>query len=612
MELFLYIILATVSVIVIYLHRETRTELLDGSRIGVRFAASLLAKALSDNKLPRPHNWEEYVVQLSGSKTKKKAYNSYRKTYKYTHEYLSAILSGWYPGEFSYIKRNSWGIPIWNIFGCPQTGKDIDLIVPVTHAHKPLAAGEERFLIDVLWWFGYGITKELDICYISNLAGTYQTTHGGAETIGIVYHSYDWHRQCHSKMFKLSEIEPLETSDKLTTISKFIMHKAETVLGKIEYAKIRQHKVDVYHSGSSRLEFTFELLQLFNMDPTTPNFLPSIWKSIVMKIVQCYLVSKYPDYHLHSYGYDKSTLAQKFGEDYPDWEQQVSDILLYRFKKPDEEFRSFLIELYKQLCEEHYPCFSEEHIDVELQNPSQMSDSLFQLFIQSPNKMSDEFFEEWHKEFGETDAIGAQFAEECQNLELLDSYETLCNRILRCGQRTPEWMKAYHENYKTGRSGGIRTIPPEATPKERMSLLYNLIMGCVGEQMIHEAVQENSTLIMGVDGCQFATVGMIVEGQLGSRGYCPDALCILPDGKIAVMEYKTIYLPNENGKGPVNNNCFLREYNLARLQMRGAVEVINVGSEEALSTFGVAVFMFIYPTYNGIQYQLRWCRIDYL
>ena len=580
--------------------------------IGVRFAASLLAKALIDNKLPRPDNWKECVVALSGSSTKRKTYNWYKKTYNYTHPNLSAILSRWYPDEFSYIKRNWFGIPIWNIFGCPQTGKDIDLIVPVTHAQKPLAAGEEQFLINVLWLFGYDTTKELDICYISNIGGTYQRTHGGAETIGIVYHTYDWHRQHHSKMFDLSEIEPLETSDKLTTISKFIMDKAETVMGKTEYVKIRQHKVDVYHSGSSRLEFTFELLKEFNMDPTTPDFLPSIWKSIVMKIVQCYLVSEYPDYHLQSYGYDKSTLARKFGEHYPQWEQTVSDVLLYRFKEPNEEFRGFLIGLYKELCKEHYPCFSEEYVDVVPKNPSKISDQLFQLFIESPNKMTDEFFDEWHAEFGETDSIGAQFAEECENLELLDDYDTLCDRILRCGQRTPEWMKAYHQDYKTGRSGGARTIPPEATPKEQMSLLYNLIMGCIGEQMIHEAVQENSTLIMGVEGCQFATVGMIVEGGLGSRGYCPDALCILPNGKIAVMEYKTIYLPNENGMGPVNNNCFLREYNLARLQMRGAVEVINIGSEQPLSTFGVAVFMFIYPTEDGIQYQLRWCRIDYL
>ena len=60
-------------------------------------------------------------------------------------------------------------------------------------------------------------------------------------------------------------------------------------------------------------------------------------------------------------------------------------------------------------------------------------------------------------------------------------------------------------------------------------------MGCIGEQMIHETLLKEKLNIIGE--CNIATVGMIVEGLLGSRAFCPDAVGKLPDDLLFPIEY---------------------------------------------------------------------------
>jgi hypothetical protein len=610
---------------------------MEGSYIGTKFAATLLRRALVENKIWRSDDWNTFTVPLS-QKGKTKFYNIYRKKREMgdmglgTHNTLSLHLMKLFPDEFSTIIRNDDGVPIWNIFGCPKTGRDYDVIVKVTDAQLPLLPGEMdnfeavfreaydeplypifhflyKFLERLLQVFlGIYNEKELDVCCISNKDGTYQTDHGGQETINICYHSYDWHPQKHSPFFEEPELVPMSVSDKLNTLSKFIMDKAETMLGKELYMTVRKEKQSAYNTGETRYQFTFKMWDMFNMNPAVEGWNSSIWKSIVMKLVQTYLVSKCPDYHKNPYPYDKEMLATKFGEYFPKWKDATTDILLYRYNESVPGFKEFLKGVFIELYTEYYPHLSEINYRVPLNvNPTTLPDNIFREFIKSPKSMSDEFYELWNTEFGSDDCgIDGKFMDECINIEMFDAYPTLAMRILKMAQRSPEWQEAYHHMYKTGRSGGIRNIPNEATHKEKLSLLYNLIMGCVGETMVMSVVSEFLTHIL--DDCEIATVGMIVEGDVGSRAFCPDAVGRLKEtGELFPIEFKTIY----SDAGPCNNNIWLRERNLAEKQLNGAVNVINVDSAGPITTFGMLFTMFIYPTDDGIKYDVYSNRIDF-
>jgi hypothetical protein len=589
----------------------------DEPLIGRRFAASLLGRALVEDKIPRVDDWENFVELLSKKATKVRHYNIYRKRlFEHgldDHVVLSQHLVKLFPDAFSFLICNDDGVPYWNIFGCPQTRRDYDVILWVTDAEKTLYPGElEKFLSAFQTAYagddGFDPAKKLDICCISKKNGTYQTDTGGDETRGICYHSHDWHIQKHPAFFEESDVIPMETSDKLNTLSKFVMDKGEFMLERDVYQSIRKEKTASYNTGEDRYRFTFKLIEMSDMDPTADNWNMSFWKSFVMKLAQTYLVAKHSDYHLQSYPYDKLLLANKFAEDFPEWKAQIVDILTYKYTIHDPGFKQFLKELFIQLYEEHYPHLSDMNYRVPTHvNPTTLPDTVFKEFITSPKVMTDAFYEAWVEAFGDSLSIEDKFIEACTGLHIFDEFPTLKDRVLTMPQRSPEWQKAYREDYTTGRSGGIRQVPPGASHKERLALYYNLVMGCIGEAMIQSIARDYMKVIVG--DCDMATVGMIVEGGLGSRAFCPDAVGRLEStGKLVVFEYKTIFTET----APCNNNVWLREYNLARLQMRGAGELINLGSDEPLTEYGVAFFMFIYPSDDGkYLFDVYWNQIDF-
>lgn len=584
------------------------------AQIGKKFAAKLLSKALQDGYIQRyGEDWKDYVVLLTES-YRIKYYNIYRKRLQQCglddHELLSSYLIHLYPENFGHIICSQDGTPRWNVFGCPHTGKDYDIIVKVTDAQLPLYPGDEEYLINCFHQTGlYDETKELDICYISNKNDTFQTNHGGAETLNICYHSYDWHKQVHPAFFCETHLTPIHVSDKLITLSKFIMDKAETMLTPETYKSIRDEKKRAYNDAELRFEFTFKLLGMFSMDPNADGWNASFWKSFVMKLTQAYLSAKYSDYHKNSYPYDKIQLAEKFSESFPEWADDIRSILLYNFTNENPDLKTFMIGLYRELYLLYYPRFSQESVIVDTcVNPSSVSDEIFGEFTKSPKHMTKEFYHQWVSSFVDCENIGQQFVEPCHNVEMFGEYDTLRERVLTFPQRSEEWYDAYHNKFITGRSNGLRNIPDGVSDETRLSLLYNLIMGCIGEQMIHDAFLKERVNIIGE--CDVATVGMIAEGGVGSRAFCPDAVGKTPDGVLFPIEYKTIF----SEVGPCNNNVFMREYNLARGQLNGAVNVINCGSPEPIANFGLAIFMFIYPSNDepgAFTFELRWNKIQY-
>lgn len=594
--------------------------------MGHKMAASLLAKALEDGKIWRSDDWGTFPNPLS-KKGKVKFYNLYCKKQGMKdlnlndHLVLSKYLTELYPEEFSHLVCNAEGIPIWNIFGCPRTGNDYDVAVRVTDAQLPLYPGqleklEQTFKKTYSDDPKFDSSKEIDVCCISNKNGSYQTNCGGPETFNICFHSYGWHNQKHLPIFQESDLVPLDVSDKLNTISKFVMDKAKEIMGTEAYLPLRKEKQSSYNNGEDRYRFTFKLLGMFNMDPVAKNWKPKFWKSFMMKLAQTYLVSKYPDYHLNPYPYDKLMLAAKFSEDFPEWKDQVTNLLMYKYTEHHDGFKEFLIEMFIKLYDEYYPHISEANYRVGLYiNPSPLPDDVFQAFVKSPKHMSDDFYDRLVAEYGEVDGVDQLYVEPCVGLDIFAGYDTFKDRVLDVAQRSPEWSRLYRNVYITGRSGGVRPIPDGATHKEKMELLHNLNMGCIGETMIHSIAQDFLKIILG--DCDIATVGMIVEKVADEavqnkpihRAFCPDGIARMKEtGKLIPLEYKTIFTETK----PCNNSVWLREYNLARKQLRGAMELINLGADEPLADFGIALFMFIYPNpeTEGYLFDVYWNQID--
>ena len=587
------------------------------SLISKKFAAKLLSKAILEKKIQRYDDWDNFIPLLN-SDTRIKYYNIYRKKLSNcgldNHLLLSSYLIKLYPDSFSHIIRNNKNIPLWNVFGCPNTGRDYDVIVKVTDATLPLYPGEEEdFLLEFKSIKNYNKEKPIDICYFSNNKGTIQTNHGGQETINIVYHSYVWHYQVHPPFFRCYDLVHINGIDKISTISKYLMDKLESLVSKKKYLSLRDEKKRSYLDGEKKFKFTFKIFDLISIDSSSEFWSDKFWKSLVMKICQCYLCIHNPKYHKKDFPYNKVLLADEFSKYFPTFGKEVKNILLYKYEGNNEELKTFLKILYISLYDTYYPKINKKSISVDLKkNNTSITNKLLNLFIYSPKRMSDEFYNLWYKTYNKKD-ISSIFVEPCQNINIFKNFHYIRKRILFCPQRSPEWHSAYRNKYKTGRSSGLKEILDIDSHKDIVSKYYNLIMGCIGEQLIHQTLQDNLSSIFPCK--EIGTIGMIIEGGLGSRGFCPDAIAKTFDDKLVPIEYKTIY----SEVGISLNNSFMREYNLARKQLKGAVNALNVNQNPPISNSGLMVFLFITPKKNyqnnedtyPYNFEIKWNEIKF-
>ena len=585
-------------------------------------AARLLSIAILENKIQRYGDWKN-IIHLLDSNNRIIYYNKYIKKLSNcgldNHDLLSWYLINLYPDSFSHIIRNNENIPLWNVFGCPNTGRDYDVIVMVTDATLPLYPGEEeKFLFEFKSIKKYNEEKPIDICYVSNNNGTFQTNHGGQETINIVYHSYAWHYQVHPPFFSCCDLVHVNGIDKLSTISKFLMDKLESLVPKTKYLSLRDEKKRSYLDGEKKFIFTFKIFDLISIDSSSEFWNDKFWKSLVMKICQCYLCINNPKYHKENFPYNKILLADEFSKFFPTFGNEIKKILLYKYEGNNLELKIFLKILYILLYNTYYPKINKQSIFVDLKkNSTSLSNELLNSFINSPKVMTDEFYNLWYKTYNKKD-ISSVFIEPCQNINLFKNFNSIRERILFCSQRSPEWHNAYRNKYKTGRSNGLKQIFDNDTHKDIISKYYNLIMGCVGEQLIHQTLQDNLPNIFPFK--EIGTIGMIVEGGDGSRGYCPDGIAKTFDDKLVPLEYKTIY--SNSKRGISLNNGFMREYNLARKQLKGAVNALNVDQNPPISNAGLIVFLFITPNQNykncqdnqdicPYNFTIKWNKIEF-
>lgn len=457
----------------------------------------------------------------------------------------------------------------------------------------------------------YDMSKEIDICYMSKVNGTFQTKKGGPETVNIIYHTYGLHPQVYPPLVKRCELVEIEPYEKLGGLSKFILDKAEEMLGTEKYLGFRQQKIDSYHAGPKRYELTFNMLPHFRRDVTSPDWNPAFWKSFTMKVVQTYLCSIDNQYHVKSESYCKPKMAMIFGDHYNDHSDDIYNLLTYKIDEstefPEGSFQ-LLCQLYEEMYNTYYPkmpdTFEELYDNIaeieghQLCNVTQLRDDIFHEFVKSPYEPTTKFIKMWEETYGRC-SLSSLFVEPNTGLEILDEFPTLKNRVLRMPQRSQDWMEAYHNVYKCGRSGGLRHIPEDFPFDLWLKRQYNLIMGCIGELLLEKYIDWEDFL---QEKYTKTTVGMIVESLVPeSVGYCPDMILVTESNEIIPVEYKTIYSDSE----PTVNNCFLEKYYIARKQLKGAVGVINHNSDIPLARRGIVAYMYIFKDKTEGRYIYR-------
>ena len=273
------------------------------------------------------------------------------------------------------------------------------------------------------------------------------------------------------------------------------------------------------------------------------------------------------------------------------------------------------------MYENYYPKIPKKSISVNLkENATTLTDKLLDIFLESPKRMSNEFYKLWHETY-EKKSIYSAFVEPCENLNILKDFDLLRKRVLLFPKMSKDWEYSYKQLYKTEKTEKNKNrktkvlkkiFPDTETHKEILTRNYSDIRSIVGKQLIHQTIISNLSEITPCKG--IGTVGMITEGGIGSRGYCPDSILRTFDNKLVPLVYTTFYSETEN----CNDNKFLHEYISAKDKLRDYVNVINIGQEIPISNSGIMVFLFISPNKNynlseenPFKYEVKWIEIKF-
>lgn len=293
-------------------------------------------------------------------------------------------------------------------------------------------------------------------------------------------------------------------------------------------------------------------------------------KELFTETVKLYFVINDPNYHLTPEYYTENGLRQKF--------------LSSCGRLTSRQFR----DLRKNLQGGIFPALEERIVLVVAcsENPTKLDDFFYRSFVSQPHRPNQEFVDRWAALYGD-EQIGIQFSDKCENVHLFDRFPSLKGRVLDVGLRTREWIDLYSsQKYKTGRNTKRQEAPKEAGLDYLIRDRYNLIRGNFGEAIALSNLHHLSFFKENEDRVHFATPSMIVEDGEGSRAYCPDSVAIYQN-ELVPIEVKTII------GSPDNMRCFKREFDLARLQIWGAIRTINSKSSSIIASRGVGVFLFI-------------------
>lgn len=571
------------------------------------FVASLLLWAIEDGKIEAPPP-EDLGLLLKKLRRKKKQlgysfYLTWRKEMKLDksdHASLSRFLTLLYIDRFARIERDDRGHPIYNIIGAPD-GADVDLMVKVT-SQNPIFPPDLKEALEYFKRYFFDKNEEdLDLILVSSSVETKGPSKGrvswvtgkGKESINIGFHTYQHHIQAHPPFFTEKDLVLPQIHEQIFAIGKWIFDKMKKYLGKERYKEVVGIKKEIYNDFESRNRYGCELIK----KEFDQNSQRRLWKSIVMKVSQLYIYIKNKRAQYDQRTYIKSGIAEVMGEHFPELKEHFLHSLVYRDhldKMIPCWFKLRVMEVYRKISSQHFPTIKQADLIPVLleENPTPVSDEIFEAWRKSPRKVTPVFAEKWLDEYGLT-KIGLQFQEECKNTHLLtENFPTI--HVDDTPQRSPRWMMLYNDVYITGRNTGVHDPPADASPIEVIIHHSNLIGGNMGESIAFSYLERIIGkifpwhTILGI-----VTVGMISRGGPGTMAFSPDAMIVLdtPDGerKIIPVEIKTFQ------SKPEVNNTFLRGYSLARQQLLGAIRVSNDGVDTPVATQGLGVFLFINP-----------------
>ncbi|NDB84064.1 MAG: hypothetical protein EB127_15310 [Alphaproteobacteria bacterium] len=563
---------------------------------------SILSTELADNLRKFPvRTWNKFVKTVSESR---------QSSVETTEELIKQVLLDVSEQSFARLLYVN-GLPWFNVFGCPFSS-DIDVVFNVTNSQLPIHPNDFRIAVKTLLQLKYNPKRGFDINFVSFVNDSLQTSSGG-ETTWILYHTYGYHTQhCPpivSDIKMLPEHDPFEKS---RAFRNFILKELEKLIGKEEYTTIRNYrgrnvsfkdvKTESFHMGFACYELAYDVIDLISRDPTSDRWSASFWKTFALKLTQSILldIDQYDGRNV----YHKKLLVAHFAQSYPEFEIPLRQLLFREVKTPEDfphEFVNFLKEQFIRIAKDSYQTITNgEAMNVDAL--SLCSTPLQMAFVSNPEmKPSDEFIRIWTELYGSDVNDGSfqnKFVSSNINVELLDNFPNLRERVLNMPQGTPEWIKAYN-TYQCGRNSGHRQVSENATLSEYLMVRYNLIMGMFGERLVQELLTKLTTTPNPdwATGAEFyrilsnvtlVTVGMIISAD--GRGSCPDGLLVRND-EIIPVEIKTLNCE------PIDNSAVRREFSLASKQLTQCVELLNESSPTRIATRGLMLFLFCH---NGI------------
>ena len=450
------------------------------------------------------------------------------------------------------------------VFGCPES-RDIDVVVIVPERNMVGEDVNMDQLKEQLSKIGYDINKDIDVntIYIKDhnvmLAGK-----GGLEIQNMILMTYQYHKQAYP--CPVNGLIKLHIKDKILIVSKFILDHLKVLIGKEEYQSIRSERRGAYQGQWNRVIFATKIIdriKLINTDEWMDTM-----KSLTMKIIQLILLEH------DELEYTKRKMAVKFDKIY---KGQYEHILWFLLRGKEGIFNQKSIELMAREFKRIVDDVEIETIEWKpltlntMNNPTQLSDKLFQEFIKSPFDPSPLFVSEFIKVCPQR-SINQMFPIPCSNSEKLP--ENILQKAILVPQRSKEWL-ALLTYYTCGTNSGL--VPYEGN--DWVSFYYNLIRGAIVEQMVihncdFSSLFPNSTIVK-------ITVGLLVEEKKQeSRGITPDLL-LMVDKEIIPVEIKCIV-----GK-PIDNADFRRSIELAKKQIEQSVKIIG-------GTHGMIVIVYVY------------------
>jgi hypothetical protein len=527
----------------------------DKPKIGERQAASLLCRALKERIIDAPcHKVKNMIRQLGGKNSKRDAYLNYlswrlknRMNFS-THLELSDFLVYRYSDVFSRIIG-------WNLVG----QEDEPVLLVMKDNGKPLFPGEEERLESSV----QVVFQKIEYFYKDDSS---KALGNNKDTLNGYIHTFDLHPENQENRFLTQDM-----TTKIWASQKIIsLVKGFFLDGKSNFESKLDRIGEVIWGGKTDLKW------------------------LTRELARVYYCMIDPEYHHTPVYYRDRELEELFQSEGSVLGIEIPSIFGNGKMENDTEIRKFLEVLLIELISKAIPKM--EKVDIL----TSIDCSLFSIppvlleeWKKSPNHPTLSFAEEWIKNYG-LEEIGQYFVSILEGIESLSQFPNLKEKMMLFPQRSKEWLDFYKSN-SSDKNNSFRKIEDGMTFEQILEARYNLVGGNIVETWVTGYIRDNLDLEipgnLGVNGelAQTGIVQLINPSERNKTIFCsPDGL-VIQNQKIVPIEIKAIM------GTPCMSSSFLRDYDLARLQLRNTANIINDGCIEPIVEKGFGFFLFIFP-----------------